>query len=134
MRRLLLFFAFCPLLAQAQSQSSFASLKFLLGTWEAKAANIGSATAAVAGTYSFQTDLGGTVLTRTSSADSSRAAVSFGCQHHGMLTIYQDMGDATLHALYADDEGHVLHYDVSTPDATTAVFLATTPGPKFRLT
>lgn len=134
MRRLFLFFAFCPLLAQAQSQPSFNGLKFLLGTWEAKTAATGSAAAAAVGTYSFQTDLGGTVMTRTGSLDSCKGPTSFDCQHHDLLTIYQDMGDSTLHALYADNEGHVLHYDISTPDASTAVFLTSAPGPKFRLT
>ncbi len=43
------------------------------------------------------------------------------------------MGDPTPHALYADNEGHVLHYDISFPDAKTVVFLTSTPGPKFRL-
>lgn len=132
MRRLLLFFAFIPSLAQAQSAPSFASLKFLLGTWEAKTSASGTAAAAVAGTYTFQTDLGGTVITRTSSLDTCKGPSGFDCQHHDALTIYQDM-DSTFHALFADSEGHVLHYDISTPDSTTAVFLATTPGPKFRL-
>jgi hypothetical protein len=139
MRRLLFFFAFClllicPLPIQAQPPDPFAGLKFLLGTWEAKTAATGSAAATVLGTYTFQTDLGGTVITRTGSLDSCKGPASFDCQHHDSLTIYRDMGDPVLHALYADNEGHVLHYNISTPDATTVVFLTTAPGPKFRLT
>jgi hypothetical protein len=41
-----------------------------------------------------------------------------------------------MKAIYFDNEGHVIHYDVSTPDPTTAVFLsdASATGPQFRLT
>ena len=40
-----------------------------------------------------------------------------------------------LKAIYFDNEGHVIHYDVSTPTATTVMFLSdpATPGPQFRL-
>ena len=133
MRRLLFFFALFPLVAQPQSTNPFTGLKFLLGTWEAKTTGSGSAAATALGTYTFRTDLGGTVVTRTSSADSCKGPASFDCQHHDLLTIFQDAGNTTLHALYADSEGHVLHYDISTPDASTAVFLTNSPGPKFRL-
>ena len=105
-----------------------------MGTWDAKTAATGSAGAAVLGTYTFQTDLGGTVITRTGSLDSCKGPANFDCQHHDSLTIYQDMGDTVLHALYADSEGHVLHYDISTPDANTAVFITSAPGPRFQLT
>jgi hypothetical protein len=40
-----------------------------------------------------------------------------------------------LKAIYFDNEGHVIHYDVTTPDAVTAVFLSEpSSGPQFRLT
>ena len=133
MRRLLFFFALLTLPAHAQNRSSLSALKFLLGTWEAKTAPGGSADASALGTYTFHSDLAGTIITRISSADSCKGPASFDCQHHDSLTIYQDAGDPVAHALYADSEGHVLHYDISTPDANTAVFLTTAPGPRFRL-
>lgn len=133
MRRLLFIFAFISVRLVAQAPASFAGFDFLLGTWNAATSAQGSAGASALGTYTFQADVGGTVITRTSSADSCKAPASFDCQHRDLLTIYRDMGDATPHALYADNEGHVLHYDVSFPDAKTAVFITTAPGPKFRL-
>ena len=41
-----------------------------------------------------------------------------------------------LKAIYFDNEGHVIHYNVTNPTPTTAVFLsdAAQPGPQFRLT
>jgi hypothetical protein len=133
MRRLLLIFALFPLPLFAQAPNPLSNFGFLLGTWSATTAATGSAGASVLGTYRFQTDLGGTVITRTSSADTCKGPASFDCQHHDSLTIYRDMGDATPHALYADSEGHVLHYDISFPDANTVVFLTNAPGPRFRL-
>jgi hypothetical protein len=55
MRYLLFFFAFFPALLPAQTPAAFASLNFLLGTWEAKTAATGSAGASVLGAYTFQT-------------------------------------------------------------------------------
>ena len=74
------------------------------------------------------------MISRMSSADSCKGPVGFNCQHHDLLTIYEDTGSMVPHALYADNEGHVLHYDISFPDPVTAVFITTAPGPKFRLT
>lgn len=133
MRRLLFIFAFVPVSLFAQAPASFAGFGFLLGTWSASSSAQGSAGATVFGNYTFQADLGGTVITRTGSPDSCKGPTAFDCQHHDLLTIYQDVGDPVPHALYADNEGHVLHYDISFPDAKTAVFLTSAPGPKFRL-
>jgi hypothetical protein len=134
MRYLLLIFAMLGIPAAAQTAAPFASLNFLLGTWNAKTTAQGSAAAEVLGAYTFQTDLNGTVITRTGSPDSCKAPAGFDCRHHDSLIIYSDMGDPVLHAFYADNEGHVLHYDLSTPDPNTVVFLSNMPGPKFRLT
>jgi hypothetical protein len=108
-------------------------VSFLLGTWSAETSASGSAKATVLGTYTFAPDLGGTVLRRTSSEDRCSGPTNFDCQHHDSLTLYRDPGDPSLHAIYFDNEGHTIHYDVTTPDATTAVFLSNSPGPKFRL-
>jgi hypothetical protein len=76
MQRLLFFFAFCPLLVQAQTPAPFARLKFLLGTSEAKTAATGSAVATVLGTYTFQADFAGTVITRAGSLESCKGPAS----------------------------------------------------------
>jgi hypothetical protein len=108
-------------------------LHILLGTWKAETSAQGSAEAQSLGTYSFQTDLNGSVITRTSSTNTCKGPSTFDCQHHDILTIYRDTGDPTPHAFYADSEGHVIHYDVTTPDANTVILLSNTPGPEFRL-
>ena len=52
-----------------------------------------------------------------------------------MLYVYQEGENQPLRAIYFDNEGHVIHYAVSTPDASTVIFIseASPSGPQFRL-
>ncbi len=115
------------------SGNALDALKFLEGTWEARTAG-GSTGAAAAGTYVFRKELNGHILARHSSSDSCKGPADFDCDHHDLLYVYPEGG--LLKAIYFDGEGHVIHYEVSTPGISTAVFLssATQPGPQFRLT
>ncbi len=108
-------------------------LHLLIGTWNAQTTAQGTAAAQVLGTYTFRYDLNGKVITRTSSTDTCKGPANFDCQHHDTLILYRDPGDPVVHAFYADGEGHVIHYDVTTPDANSVVLLSNTPGPHFRL-
>ena len=115
------------------ANDSWERLHFLVGTWKAQTSAQGTASAQGSGTYTFQYDLNRNIITRTSSTDACKGPANFDCQHHDTLILYRDTGDATPHAFYADGEGHVIHYDVTTPDANTAILLSNTPGPRFRL-
>jgi hypothetical protein len=52
-----------------------------------------------------------------------------------VLYVYQDAENEPLKAIYFDNEGHVIHYAVSTPNSSTAMFVsdASPSGPQFRL-
>ena len=65
-----------------------------------------------------------------------KGSADFDCDHGDLLYVYADVPGQPLKAIYFDNEGHVIHYDVSVPDPATAVFLseASKPGPRFRLT
>jgi hypothetical protein len=119
--------------ARANPNSTWERLHVLIGTWQAKTSAQGTAAAQSIGTYTFQYDLNGNLITRTSSTDTCKGPSNFDCQHHDALTIYRDAADTTPHALYVDSEGHIIHYDVSAPDPNTVILLSNTPGPKFRL-
>ena len=126
--------AFAQIAAPAQSLSDpVASLSFLLGTWEAKTVNNPDVTAT--GTYTFRTELNGHVLARHTVATGCKGPDDFNCRHGDLLYIYSDGPAHSLHAIYFDNEGHVIHYLVTTPTPTTAEFLsdAAAPGPQFRL-
>jgi hypothetical protein len=110
-------------------------LAFLIGTWEATTHG-GSAQAAVFGTYSFLPELRNHILARHSTNSGCTGPDAFDCAHGDLLYVYQDPGSQSYKAIYFDNEGHVIHYDVLTPTTTTAVFLSNSsrPGPQYRLT
>ena len=118
----------------APSADPWKLLQFLMGTWEAETQG-GSAGAAALGTYTFQPELRNHVLARHSSNEGCKGPTGFNCDHEDLLYIYQAAPGQAYKAIYFDNEGHVVHYDVSTPTATTAIFLSDSsqPGPQFRL-
>ena len=119
---------------QQQSADPWSTLRFLLGTWEARTQG-GSAGAAAAGTYTFQLELKSHVLARHSSGAGCKGPADFDCEHGDLLYLYQDAAGQPLKAIYFDNEGHVIHYDVTTPAPNTAVLVspASPNGPQFRL-
>ena len=123
-----------PLCAQtAATPDPWKALSFLEGTWEAKTQG-GAASAA--GLYTFQLELDKHILARHSTTDPGcKGPANFDCAHGDLLYVYEDAPGQPLKAIYFDNEGHVLHYSVSTLDATTAVFLTdpAAPGPQFKL-
>jgi hypothetical protein len=124
----------CASCLQAQTAAPWKALSFLEGTWEAKTQG-GAAGAAAAGTYTFAKELSGHVLSRRSNYADCQGPDSFNCEHRDLLYVYEGAPGKPLKAIYFDSEGHVIHYDVSTPAPASAVFLsdASQPGPKFRL-
>jgi hypothetical protein len=109
-------------------------LAFLEGTWDAHA-QAGSAGAQSTGTYTFKPELKHHVLVRRSDSAACNGPANFDCQHSDVLYVYQEAEDRPLKAIYFDNEGHVIHYAVSTPDSSTAIFISdvSPSGPQFRL-
>jgi hypothetical protein len=110
------------------------ALAFLEGTWDAHA-QAGSAGAQSTGTYTFKPELKHHVLVRRSDSATCNGPANFDCQHSDVLYVYQEAEDRPLKAIYFDNEGHVIHYAVSTPDSSTAIFISdvSPSGPQFRL-
>src|ERR1700761_8693988 len=147
MKKLLLIAALCTapmLLAQTPSPAPaadpLAPLDFLLGTWSAATTTAGNAGAQASGTYTFKRDLDGHVLQRTSTAAACTGPQDFNCKHRDEFTIFPDANAQAIHhvsmlALFLDNEGHVIYYTVTAPDANTVVFNSQSPAsaPKFRL-
>ena len=111
----------------------FRSLSFLIGTWDAKTVNNPRVTAS--GTYTFRTELSGHILARHTTSEGCKGPEDFNCEHGDLLYIYADAPGEALRAIYFDNEGHVIHYAVTTPTPTTAEFLSDpgVRGPQFRL-
>jgi hypothetical protein len=126
---------YAPRALSAESAiDSWKSLRFLIGTWEARTQG-GSAGAAAAGTYTFQPELRNHVLARHSSSENCKGPEDFNCEHSDLLYVYQEAAGKSFKAIYFDNEGHVIHYDVSVPTPTSAVLLSepSQPGPQFRI-
>jgi hypothetical protein len=132
------FLAFHParnVAALSAPSDPWMALSFLEGTWEANTLG-GSAAAQGSGTYTFKPDLKHQVLVRTSDgAANCKGPADFDCEHSDVLYVYRDAADRPLQAIYFDNEGHVIHYSISTPDSTTAIFVSeeSSPGPQYRL-
>lgn len=135
MKIALMFLALWAGALQAQTPKAesgpFAPLAFLVGTWSAQAQ--GSTGASAAGSYSFNLEMGNHLLTRHSSTGDCKGPSDYNCSHGDLLYVYAE--GRVLKAIFFDNEGHVIHYDVSVPEPDTAVFLsdASVPGPQYRL-
>jgi hypothetical protein len=110
------------------------TLRFLLGSWESKTTG-GVAQAQASAGYAFRLELRDHILARHSRSGACNAPDDFDCQHSDLLYVYPDGSKAGLQAIYFDNEGHVIHYDVSNPAPNSAVFLSdpAQPGPQYRL-
>jgi hypothetical protein len=121
--------------ALAAATDPWKALEFLEGTWAAHTKG-GSANAQASGTYTFKSELKHHVLVRRSSDSAACSGPKgFDCEHSDVLYVYQEAKGRPPKAIYFDNEGHVIHYDVTTPDSATAVFISdqSQPGPQFRL-
>jgi hypothetical protein len=125
--------------AQAPSPTAgkpdpWASLRFLVGAWEAKTTG-GVAQAQVSGGYAFRLELRDHVLARHSRGNGCKAPDDFDCQHGDLLYIYPAATGQGFQAIYFDNEGHVLRYDLSTPKVNSVVLVTdpAQPGPQYRL-
>ena len=125
-----------PVMGQTgdHAADSFQALSFLEGTWDANVQN--NAAVTLSGRYTFQQELGGHILARHSSSDPNcKAPADFNCKHGDLLYVFQDAPGAALQAIYFDNEGHVIHYEVTTPTPTSVVFRSpASQGARFRLT
>lgn len=112
----------------------WAGLRFLLGSWEAKTTG-GVAQAQASAGYAFRLELRDHLLARHSRSGACTAPDDFNCQHSDLLYIYPGGNGSALEAIYFDNEGHVIHYGVTTPKPNAVVFLSdpAQPGPQYRL-
>lgn len=118
--------------APAAKVDPFASLRFLVGTWQMADAD-GTPGKAGQGEFSLLPELGGQALIRRSFAEYPAQGGRPAFRHDDLMWIYLENGK--LKALYGDNEGHVIHYDVATPPGSDrVVFQSAGEGPRFRLT
>lgn len=90
---------------------------------------------AAIGSYTFRSELNGHIVARHTAAAGCKGPDDFNCQHGDLLYMYTDGPSQPLRAIYFDNEGHVIHYTVTTPTSNAAEFLSDPAGmgPQFRL-
>ena len=125
--------------AQSTAQAApkpdlWSGLRFLIGSWEAKTTG-GVAQAQASGGYAFRLELSDHVLARHSRTGACSSPDDVDCRHTDLLYVYPASNGQSFQAIYLDNEGHLIHYDISTPKPGPAVFLSEVgqPGPQYRL-
>jgi hypothetical protein len=114
--------------APAAGQTNWQGLGWLEGQWTASG---GGAQAAIGG-FSFSREAGGRVLMRRNFADYPAQNGQPASRHEDLMVV--ERGEGGLRATYWDDEGHTIHYAVTTPSDGAVMFLSTdTAGPHYRL-
>ena len=109
-------------------------LRFLLGEWSGTGTGepgLGS------GAATFTLELDGKILVRHSRADYPATATAEAIAHRDLMVVYPGTSDSLFRAIYWDNEGHVIQYNVLAPaPGGHAVFDSDGPasGPRFRLT
>lgn len=133
---LCLFTLISPSILRAQRTSEppdWRPWQFLFGEWVGAG---GGGPGEGAGTFSFTTDLQGTVLVRRNHSDFPASPERPAYSHDDLMVIYRE-GTTQTRAAYFDNEGHVIRYSTNfSPDSNSVVFISDpAPGtPRFRLT
>ena len=127
-------FVFVTLNAQEPQQSvNWQHWEFLLGEWVGEGG--ANATDQATGASKFYLDLDSTILIRESYADYPASNERPAYSHKDKMIIFQQ--SSTTKAIYFDNEGHVIDYDVRfSDDFDTVTFVSeiSPDAPRFRLT
>ncbi len=112
----------------------WAPFQFLIGNWT----GIGSGKPGEsAGFSSFLFELNQNILIRKNKVDfPAKPGEKSGPTHEDLMIIYQQTGDTLIHAIYFDNEGHVINYLAIFPAKQPSVIFESEGGEKsmrFRL-
>ncbi len=122
-----------PMIAQQTHSTGWQDWSFLLGEW--KGVGEGQPGQATGG-FTFKPDLQRRVLVRTNFADYPATKNRPASRHDDLMIVYQESLESPTRAIYFDNEGRVIHYEVRVnPAARTAIFLSepAAGAPRYRL-
>jgi hypothetical protein len=102
--------------------------RFLFGEWVAEGG--GQPGQASGGAFSFAPDLDGRVLIRRSHAEYAATKDRAAFRHDDLMVVYRDLPGGEIRALYADNEGHVIHYEAVVDTAAGTVVFTSAPVPR----
>ncbi|HZS49111.1 MAG TPA: hypothetical protein VFC63_28850 [Blastocatellia bacterium] len=125
-----------PILTNAQqskTETDWSAMKFLIGDWTGDG---GGKPGQGSGESSFKLDLQGKVLVRRSQSDYPATADKPAISHSDLMIIHPKASGKGFEAIYFDNEGFVIHYDVIKSDDKKVLTLISEPSPsapRFRL-
>ncbi len=115
--------------------NSWEQFDFLIGEWSSPMS--GQPGEAVSGASTFSFELDRNILIRKSYAQfAPEPGAQEGLVHRDLLVIYRQSVAPEFRAIYFDNEGHVLHYNVSIPDEQPGIIFeseGSNAGPRARL-
>jgi hypothetical protein len=112
----------------AQAPDPWAGWRFLLGTWTG--AGGGKPGQVKKDLTSFGFELGGSILVRKNHVVfAPKKGEKRGLVHDDLLYIYPTQDESRFHAIYFDNEGHVIHYKAVTLAKQDAVRLESEDPP-----
>lgn len=126
--------AYQPSTQQPKEAANWDAFRFLLGDW------VGEGTGApgeATGGFSFSFDLEGKILVRRNRADYPATKDRPAFSHTDLMVIYHEPDGQTVRAIYFDNEGHVINYNVGMAQDQTSVTFLSDPSPsapRFRFT
>ena len=113
------------------TDTAWKKLDFLLGKWSGVAGEKDTPHGAGGGGFSFEPELNQKIIVRRNHAE-----YNSGVKHDDLMVIYLDAPDNSPRAIYFDNEGHVIRYNLSFPAVGRVIFESAPnqPGPRYRLT
>ena len=119
--------------ALAASPGAWDSLRFLEGEWIGEGG--GEPGQASSGGYTFLPELDGKILVRRNRSAYPATKDHAAFVHEDLMVVYPGAAGKAPHAIYWDNEGHVIRYEI-TADGKSAVFLSEPDpaAPRYRLT
>jgi hypothetical protein len=128
-------FVFPGILLGQQSAKSpvWDGWQFLIGDWVGEG---DGGPGQGSGGYTFLPDLQNTVLVRKNFAEYPPQKDRPAYRHDDLMVVYHG-GDGSNRAIYFDNEGHIINYDIAfSPDSSSVMFVSgiTPTEPRYRLT
>ena len=123
---IILFFIKYSYTQQIENDSTWLNWKFLIGNWEGKSS--GDPGNGI-GNFSFKFDLDGNVLIRNGHTvfppQNGRAELV----HDDLLIVYKNKSGQPNKAVYFDNEGHILYYNIEYSENDSDIILISDSGP-----
>jgi hypothetical protein len=110
------------------------AIGYLMGDWTGEGAG---EPGQGSGSFSFYPDLQGRVVVRKNHAAYPATKERAAFAHDDLMIVYRETPETGLRAIYFDNEGHVIRYDVEcSADGARFVFLSApeASAPRYRLT